>query len=165
MRISAIAAVARNGVIGKDNDIPWYIPDDLKFFKRTTLNHHIIMGRKNFMSLGKPLPGRTNVIITRDPFFIATGCIVVHSIGEALDVARENGEDEALIIGGGEIYSQSSDLWDRLYLTSVDADVEGDVFFPEIDLAEWELISEEHFDADDRNEYAFTIRTYDRIRS
>jgi len=165
MRISAIVAVAKNGVIGRDNDIPWYIPDDLKFFKRTTLNHHILMGRKNFMSIGQPLPKRTNVVITHDPFFIATGCIVVHSIEEALEVARDNGEEEAFIIGGGQIYAQSVDLWDRLYITHVNADVKGDVYFPEIDYSQWELVNEESFEADDRNEFSFTIRTYDRVKS
>lgn len=162
MLISAIVAVAQNGVIGKDNQIPWYIPDDLKFFKRTTLGHHVIMGRKNYRAMGKPLPKRTNVVITRDPYFISTGCIVVHSIEEAIETARENDETEAFIIGGGEIYSQTADLWDRLYITEVHAEVEGDVYFPEIDYSEWELQSEETFEEDDRNEYGFTIKVYHR---
>ena len=163
MLISAIAAVARNRVIGRDNQIPWYIPDDLKFFKRTTLGHHVIMGRKNYRAMERPLPKRTNVVITRDPFFISTGCVVVHSIEEALDVARDNGETEAFIIGGGEIYTQTADIWDRLYLTEVHADVEGDVLFPEIDFSKWNLIEEQTFEADDRNEFGFTIKVFHRL--
>ena len=164
MIISAIAAMARNRVIGLNNQIPWYIPDDLKFFKRTTLDHHILMGRKNFMSLGRPLPKRTNVVITRDPFFISSGCVVVHSVEEAIEVARENGETEAFIIGGGEIYAQTVDLWDKLYLTEVHAEVEGDVYFPEIDLDQWKLLDEDFREAGERNDFDFTIRTYERIR-
>ena len=164
MIISAIAAMARNRVIGVDNQIPWYIPDDLKFFKRTTLDHHILMGRKNYMSLGRPLPKRTNVVITRDPFFISTGCIVVHSIEEAIEVARANGESEAFIIGGGEIYHQSVELWDKLYLTEVHADVEGDVFFPELNYDHWHLLQEDFHEAGERNDFDFTIRIFERVR-
>ncbi|NUO03715.1 MAG: dihydrofolate reductase, partial [Saprospiraceae bacterium] len=125
MIISAIVAVAKNNVIGKNGEIPWYLPADLRFFKQTTLNHHVIMGRRSFDSIGRPLPKRTNVVITRDPFFVGTGCIVAHSVEEALHIARNNGETEAFIIGGGEIYAQSMPYWDRLYLTRVDAAIEG----------------------------------------
>jgi dihydrofolate reductase len=162
MTISAIAATARNNVIGKDNQIPWYLPEDLKFFKRTTIGHHIIMGRKNFLSIGRPLPKRTNVVITRDPFFTATGCIMAHSLDEALEIAKRNGEDEAFIIGGGEIYRQSLPYWDKLYLTEVDLEVEGDVFFPEIDESEWEEISSEPHKADEKNPCDFTFRVFER---
>ena len=103
MTISAIVATAKNNVIGRNNEIPWYLPADLKYFKKTTIGHHIIMGRKSFLSICRPLPKRTNIIVTRDPFFMASGCIVCHSIQEALNMAKENGDDEAFIIGGGQI--------------------------------------------------------------
>ncbi len=141
MIISAIVAVARNHVIGKNGEIPWYLPADLRFFKQTTLNHHVIMGRRSFESIGRPLPKRTNIVITRDPFFVGTGCLVAHSLEEALAMARDNGETEAFIIGGGEIYRQSIHYWDRLYLTRVDATIEGgDAFFPVIDIDDWEIV-------------------------
>ena len=134
MTISAIVATAHNRVIGINNAIPWYLPADLKYFKRITLNHHIIMGRNCFESIGNPLPKRTNIIVTRNPFYVASGCIVVHSVEEGLQVAIENGEEEVFIIGGGQVYEQSKALWSRLYLTKVDLDIKGDVFFPEIGL-------------------------------
>jgi dihydrofolate reductase len=170
MTISAIVAVGKNRIIGRDNQIPWYLPADLGYFKRTTLNHHIIMGRNSFQSIGRPLPKRTNVVISRDPFFIATGCVRAFSIPEALKIAKENGETEAFIIGGGEIYKQSVDFWTRLYLTEVDVDVpenavytEGsDVFFPELDFSKWTLVSEEKHLKDDKNEYDYTFKIFDR---
>ncbi len=168
MIISAIAAVSKNGVIGKNNDIPWYLSSDLRFFKRTTLNHHIIMGRKNFQSIGRPLPKRTNIIITRDPFFIVSGCLVVNSIEEALQIADENGEEEAFIIGGGQIYQQTISRWDKLYLTEVEVEINTEepenklIFFPEILPEEWDLIFEEHHLADEKNEYNYTFKTFVR---
>ena len=104
MIISSIVAVAENRVIGSDNDIPWRLSTDLKYFKKQTTGHHIIMGRKSFLSIGKPLPNRTNIIVTRDPYFIASNCIVVHSIPEALEIAESRGETEAFITGGGMVY-------------------------------------------------------------
>lgn len=162
MIISCIVAVAKNNVIGKDNDIPWYLPADLKYFKKRTLDHHIIMGRKCFTSIGRPLPKRTNVIITRDPFFIATNCLVTHSIAEALELAKENGEEEAFIIGGGTIYEQTKELWDRLYITEVDLEADGDVFFPQIDEAKWKLVDEEKNEPDEKNEYHYTFKVLER---
>ena len=162
MTISAIVAVAKNNVIGKDNDIPWYLPADLKYFKKTTLNHHIIMGRNCYESIGKPLPKRTNVVLTRNPFFIISNCYVTNSIVEALEIANNNGEEEAFIIGGAQIYEQSMDTWDKLYLTEVDLEVEGDVIFPEINFDEWELISEEAHQADEKNEYDYTFKVFQR---
>lgn len=162
MLISAIAALTRNRVIGKDNQIPWYLPADLKFFKRTTQGHHIIMGRKNYQSIGKPLPKRTNVVITRDPFFISTGCVVVHSIEEALKVAQDNGEEEAFIIGGGQIYEQAMPYVQRLYLSEIDVELDGDVFFPEIDYDNWKVVDEDFHAPDERNAYPFTVRIYER---
>ena len=128
MIISCIVALAKNRVIGKDNDIPWYLPADLQYFKKTTIEHTVIMGRNCYVSIGKPLPKRTNIIVTRDPFFISSNCLIARSIPEALHMAHQAGEKEAFIIGGGQIYEQTSDLWDKLYITEVDTDVEGDVY-------------------------------------
>lgn len=164
MIVSAIVAVAKNGAIGRDNTIPWYLSNDLKYFKKTTLHHHIIMGRKSFQSIGRPLPKRTNVVVTRDPYFAATGCLIAHSVEEALGLAYDNGETEAFIIGGGQIYALSSELWDRLYLTEVDCEPEGDVFFPEIDWSEWRLVSKDAYPADAKNDHAYTFHVYERLR-
>ncbi|MCB0706079.1 MAG: type 3 dihydrofolate reductase [Saprospiraceae bacterium] len=163
MKISAIVAASKNNVIGIDNQIPWYLPADLKYFKATTLNHHVIMGRKSYDSIGRPLPKRTNMVITRDLFFTATGVQVVHSIEEALHLAVDQGEQEAFIIGGGEIYKQSMPYWDRVYLTRVDIELEGHAYFPELDPADWNCISSEPHEADEKNEVAYTFEIYDRI--
>ncbi len=163
MIISAIVAVSRNGFIGKNNQIPWYLPADLKYFKRTTLHHHIIMGRKSYLSIGRPLPKRENIVVSRDPFLVVNGCTVVHSIEEAIQFAKDHGEEEAFIIGGGEIYRQSVPLWDRLYLTEVDIEVEGDVRFVEWDSKEWQLVSEDNHSPDEKNEFAYSFKIYDRF--
>lgn len=163
MIISSIVATDKNNAIGKDNDIPWYLPADLKYFKKTTLNHHVIMGRKSYESIGFPLPKRTNIVITRDPFWIASNCLVAHSIEEALSIAHDNGETEAFIIGGGTIYNQSAKLWDKLYITEVDIEVENpDVYFPKIELDQWSLIKSEEHQADEKNPHDFTFKVYER---
>ncbi|MCB9282783.1 MAG: dihydrofolate reductase [Lewinellaceae bacterium] len=162
MIVSAIVAVSRNRVIGKDNQIPWYLPADLSYFKRTTLGHFVIMGRLSFRSIGRPLPKRTNVVVTRDPFFTANGCLVAHSVGEALQMALEAGETEAFILGGGQIYRDSMDLWDRLYLTEVDVEVDGTVFFPELEEGEWELVREEPHSPDAKNPFAYNFKVLER---
>jgi dihydrofolate reductase len=162
MIVSAIVATAHNNVIGKDNQIPWYLPADLKYFKKTTLNHHIIMGRNSYHSIGRPLPLRTNIIITRDPFFIAQDCLIAHSVEEALQIADDNGETEAFIIGGGIIYDISQQYWDKIYLTKVHLEVDGEVFFPEIDPSEWTIISESHHEPDERNEHAYDFIVMER---
>jgi len=120
------------------------------------------MGRNCYESIGKPLPKRTNVVLTRNPFFIVSNCYVTHSIEEALELAKNNGEEEAFIIGGAQIYGQSMALWDKLYLTEVDLEVEGDVFLPEINFEEWDLISEEKHQADEKNEYDYTFKVFQR---
>lgn len=131
-KISLIAAISTNNVIGRDNKIPWHISEDFKRFKSLTMGHPIIMGRKTFESIGKPLPGRTNIVITRDENYSPEGAEVVHSIDEAVELAKtKEGSDEIFIIGGGQIYSQSMDLADKLYLTIVEQEVEGDIFFPD----------------------------------
>ena len=163
MIISTIVAVGHHNVIGHDNQIPWYLPADLKYFKACTTGHHVIMGKNCYLSIGKPLPNRTNVIITRDPFFISTGCVVVHSIKEALQLASENGEEEAFIIGGGQIYHQTSELWDKIYITEVDVKAKGDVFFPKIDPNEWLTVSEKRCHSDEKNEYNYTFKILEKI--
>ncbi len=162
MIISSIVATAHNNVIGKDNEIPWYLPADLQYFKKITLNHTVIMGRNCFASIGRPLPKRTNIIVTRDPYFISSNCIIARSIPEALHVAYKHGETEAFIIGGGQIYSQSIDLWDKLYLTEVDLLAPGDIFFPTIDYTEWKLISEDKHGKDEKNEFDYTFKIFER---
>jgi dihydrofolate reductase len=162
MKISCIVAMNHQNIIGANNQIPWYLPADLKYFKKTTLGHAVIMGRNCFESIGKPLPNRTNIVISRDAFFIASSCIVVRSVAEALEVAHSIGETEAFIIGGGQIYDQTQDLWDCLYLTLVDCPCEGDVFFPDINLQKWRLESEIKGQKDDKNTYDHTFKVYQR---
>ncbi len=168
MTVSAIAALSRNRVIGKDNDLPWRLPDDMKFFMETTRGHHVIMGRKNYDSLlpkFKPLPNRTNIVITRQRDFQAPGCTVFHAIGPALDLARNNSEEECFIIGGAEIYKLAMPHTTRLYLTEIDAHIEGDTYFPEMNMKEWKETSRTHHPADQRHPYAFDIAVYDRINA
>ena len=168
MIVSAIVAAAQNGVIGKDNEIPWHLPKDFAYFKKTTLHHHIIMGRNSYESIGRPLPNRTNIIVTRNPFYIVSGCIVVHTIEEALKLAEQNGEEEVFIIGGGEIFKQSMNLLDKLYLTDVDLDTqtnqpEGEyVYFPKMNPEEWRLVSEEKHLKDEKNGADFTFKVFEK---
>lgn len=154
MIISAIVAMSTNRVIGVDGDLPWHQPADMRFFKETTMGHHVIMGRNNFASMDyRPLKGRVNIVLTRDPFFITSSAIVLHSIEEALSYAYEAGETEAFIIGGGQIYKQSMHLLEKIYLTEVITELPGDTYFPEIDPAEWTLASSRHMDADAKNQF------------
>lgn len=165
MIISLIAAVAKNGVIGKNNDLPWRLPDDMKFFMTTTKGHHVIMGRKNYDSLDekfKPLPGRTNIVVTRQKDLVAPGCVVVHGVDEGIEIARVQGEREAFIIGGAEIYRHTLSQAGRLYITEIDASVEGDTFFPDFDKKRWKEISRTHHPADDRHRFAFDFVIYER---
>lgn len=162
MLISSIVAVAQNGVIGAENQIPWYLPADLAYFKRVTLGHTIIMGRNCFESIGRPLPKRTNIVVTRNPFFVASGVIVVHSIAEALAFAKKQGETEVFIIGGGEIYAQTEQLWQKLYLTEVAIKPEGSVFFKLHEPEKWLLRSEEKHTADEKNTMDYTYKIYEK---
>ena len=162
MKVSTIVAAAHNRVIGKNNDIPWYLPNDLKYFKKTTTNHHVIMGRKCFESIGRPLPNRVNIVVTRQPFFIASGIVVAHSIEEALSIAKENGEEEAFVIGGGEIYKASYEFWDRIYYTNVDLEVEGDVLFPEFPDKDWLKISSVEGSLDEKNTIPHSFEVFIR---
>ncbi len=160
MKVSLIAAMSENRVIGRGNRVPWHLPDDLKRFKRRTLGHHLIMGRKTFDSIGKPLPQRTSIVITRRGDYRPDGVLVAHSIDEALHLAE--GDDEVFVAGGEEIYRLALDRADRIYLTIGHALIEGDASFPPFDPGAWTLIEDERHEADDRHDYAFSIRTYER---
>lgn len=162
MIVSAIVAATENHVIGLHNDIPWYLPADLKYFKKTTLGHAVIMGRHTYRSIGRPLPKRTNIILSRDPFLAVQGCLVAHSIEEALTLAADAGETEAFIIGGGAVYAAALPLLDRVYLTRVHTTLEGDTHFPVLEAHQWAQIAAEHHEADERNEYAYTFEQYHR---
>ena len=167
MIVSGIVAVARNRVSGREGDLPWHLPDDMKFFASTTRGHHIITGRRNYESIPtrfRPLKDRTNIVLTRDRAYEAPEAIVMGSLEEALEKARVSGEEEAFIIGGGEIFRQAleKDLIDRLYITEVHADVEGDVLFPEIDPKKWREKSRSEHPADERHAFGFTFLVLDR---
>lgn len=159
--ISIIAAVARNGVIGSGNQMPWHIGEDLKRFKAITSGHPVVMGRKTFESLGRPLPNRRNVVISRNPAYDAPGAEVVFSLGEAL--AMFSPEEEVFIIGGGEIYRQALPLSDRIYLTHVEAEVEGDTRFPEFDPGEWKVTFSHRYQRGEKFPHPFEFRDYERI--
>ncbi len=161
MIVSAIVAVAENGVIGRDNTLPWRLPADLQEFKRITLGHHIVMGRKNHQDIGRPLPGRVNVVLSRSVGYTTPGCVVAHSLTEALDIARAAGESECFIVGGAEIYREALPLCQRLYWTEVHAHVPGDVFFPDRG-AGWQEVSRVHHAADEKHAFAFSFVRYER---
>lgn len=155
MLLSIIVAVSENGVIGLNNQLIWRLPDDLKRFKQLTLGHPIIMGRKTFESIGKPLPGRQSIIITRDENFSFEGTIVVHSLEEAVDEAKKSGADEAFIIGGGDIYNQVQDIAEKLYITEVHTDTEGDTFFKIQKPDLWKEIEKTHHEKDEKHVFSF----------
>ncbi|MGB3799190.1 MAG: dihydrofolate reductase [Lewinella sp.] len=164
MKLSAIVATDRIGTIGKDGEIPWYLPADLKYFKRVTLGHPIIMGRKTFRSIGQPLPKRTNIVLTRDPFFTATGVVVVHSLREAVGHPAVTEAEESFIVGGGEIYRDSLPLISTVYRTIVDAEIEnGDAFFPELDPDRWQEVWSEAYRPSGKNELAYRFSRLDKI--
>lgn len=158
--ITMIAAAAENNALGKENDLVWHLPDDFRRFKTLTTGHHIIMGRKTFESFPKPLPNRTHVVITRQEDYCAEGAVVVSSLEEALEIAKA--DEQAYIIGGGEIYKLGLEVSDKIELTRVHGSFEADTFFPEIDPLKWEVTNEEFHDKDDRHQYAFTYLTYER---
>jgi len=146
--ISLIAAVAGNGVIGKNNKLPWHLPADLQFFKKTTLGHPIIMGRKNFESIGRALPGRTNIVLTRNPNFAAEGIIKAGSLKESFDIAQKTGAEECFVIGGAEIYREALPFCQKLYITRVHGTFEGDTFMPEFEKEFRRISCETHSDYD-----------------
>lgn len=160
MKLSLIVAFDKNRLIGRDNGLPWHLPADLKHFKSLTMGHHMIMGRKTFESIGKPLPGRTTVIITRQKNFMAEGCIVVHHLDDALAYCSK--EEEVFIIGGAQIFNCTLPLADHLYITEIDHAFEGDTHFPEILPEEWKQISFERHEADEKNGWPYTFINYRR---
>lgn len=168
MIVSAIAAVAENGVIGRNGDLPWHLPDDLKYFQRITKGHHVITGRKNYESIPpkyRPLSDRMNIVVSRNASYEAPGALVVDSLTTGLAIAQRANEKEAFIIGGGQIYREALTmrLVDRLYLTVVHGAVEGDTHFPPLDPGEWREVDRTHHEADERHAFAFSFVVMDRI--
>jgi dihydrofolate reductase len=167
MSLSLIAAVSKNGVIGRNNDLPWKLPDDMKYFKEMTKGHAVIMGRRNYESVPekyKPLPYRVNIIVTRQKDFVAPGCQVVNSIEEAVKVGEASNKGEIFDIGGSEIFRLGMPLAKRIYLTEIKAEIEGDVYFPEFDRKQWKEVSRTAHGTDERHAFAFDFVVYERLR-
>jgi len=163
MNVTAIVACSKNRAIGRENQIPWYLPADLRFFKRMTSGHHILMGRKTYESIGRPLPRRTNIIVTRQTNYKLEGCVVVNSLLEGVEYAKKKGETELFVIGGGEIYRQSLAVCNRIYYTEVDAEIsDANVFFPKLEMTEWNLVAEEGHEKDEKNPFDYVFKTYER---
>ncbi|TDT37858.1 dihydrofolate reductase [Halospina denitrificans] len=169
MRTALIVAMSRNRVIGRNNALPWYLPEDLRYFKQVTYGKPIIMGRKTQESIGRPLPGRQNLVVTRDPHWQRDGVTVVNSLDEALSRAEAqayiDGGEERVVIGGSQIYAEALPVADRLYMTEVHAEVEGDTFFPEVDWDQWHEIAREDHPASENNPFPYSLVTYDRAGS
>lgn len=161
MKLSLIAAIAENNAIGKDNDLIWHLPDDLKYFKRVTSGFPIIMGRKNYDSIGRPLPGRLNIVITRQEGLEISGCEVVSTLDQAIELAAQTHE-KAFIIGGAQIYQMALDRVDEMHITHVAASFDADVFFPAVDWSKWQRVEDELHEPDERHKYAFTVSRYTR---
>lgn len=163
--ISIFVATAHRNVIGKSNDLPWYLPADLKRFKELTRGKTVVMGRNTSDSiiarLGHGLPDRTNIVVTRDESYQPEGMHVVHSLEDAL---KNENDTELMILGGAQIYQQTIDRADRVYMTEVDADIDGDTFFPEMDLDEWAEVARESHQKDERNQYNYDFVTFDRVK-
>jgi len=165
MKLAMIVAMAKNNVIGLNNDMPWHLPADLQWFKKTTLGSPIIMGRKTYESIGRPLPGRLNIILSRNTDLIIEGCTVVNSIEEAMTTAEaaDNTKDEVFITGGAHLYNKFLEQTETLYLTQIDADLEGDTFFPDYTQYNWQEMDRVLHPADDKNPYALTFLKLERI--
>ena len=164
MTISLIVALTRNRIIGRNNRLPWHLPDDMKYFMQTTSGHHVIMGRRNYESLPekfRPLPNRTNIVLSRQQKLSLPNCIVVNTLDAGVEIARKAGEQELFIIGGAAIYQLGLAVANRLYLTEIDAELEGDTRFPEIDKRAWKEISRKHHPADERHTYPFDFVIYE----
>jgi dihydrofolate reductase len=161
MRLSLIVAMSENRVIGRGGQLPWRLSADLRRFKRLTMGHHIIMGRRTWESIGRPLPGRTSLVISRQPDYLAAGAQVVASLQQAIEAA--GGDDQLFIIGGGQIYEQALPIVDRVYLTLVHTSIEGDTRFPELALGGWHLLEQSPtFPADNKNDHAHSFLVYQR---
>jgi dihydrofolate reductase len=163
MIISLVVAAANNNVIGKEGVMPWNLPNDLKHFKNVTWGMPVVMGRKTFDSLGKPLAGRKNIVITRQADWHAEGAIAVKSIEDALFLVQETDTKEAMVIGGGEIFKLVFDKAKRIYLTRVDGEPEGDAFFPVIHANQWKLVSQKNYEADEKHAFNYSFQTWERI--
>jgi dihydrofolate reductase len=163
LTISLVVAAATNNAIGKDGKLPWYLPNDMRHFKNITWGMPIVMGRKTFESLGKALPGRKNIVITRQPGWKAEGAIAVKNIEDALFVVRETDSKEVMVIGGGEIYRTVFEKAKRIYLTRVEAEPEADTFFPSLKPDEWHLMSQQIHEADAKNAYNYSFQVWERI--
>ncbi len=167
MKLSLICAMAENRVIGRNNSLPWHLSEDLRYFKRTTMGCSIIMGRKTYESIGRPLPGRTNIVVTRNPDYQAEGVRVVDSLEAALKLAESiayiDGSEEAFVIGGAELYKNAFDMADRLHLTRVHAEVEGDTYFVDFDESQWDEVWREEFTHNETNPYDYSICLLERI--
>tara|TARA_R110002110_G_scaffold205066_7_gene416921 strand:- start:44413 stop:44919 length:507 start_codon:yes stop_codon:yes gene_type:complete len=166
VQLAIMVAVADNGVIGRDNALPWHLPEDLRYFKRVTMGKPIIMGRKTFESIGRPLPGRSNIVVTRNPHYQREGVMVVASLDAALQlaarIAAQDGVTEMVCIGGAEIYAAALPLAQRLYLTQVHADVDGDAFLPDIDWQLWQQSSRDSYTASPGNPFDYSFVTFER---
>jgi dihydrofolate reductase len=164
MRLSIIAAVAENGVIGRGGKLPWHLSDDLRRFKQLTMGHTIVMGRRTWESIGRPLPGRRTIVVSRqvDYRVVAENVVLAASLDDALQFAQGAGDADVFIVGGAELYRDALPRADRLCLTRVHADVPGDTYFPQFDLREWQLTASEHHEADANNDYAFRFEVYER---
>ena len=162
MIISLVVAASTNNAIGKDNQLLWNLPNDMKFFKNTTWGMPIIMGRKTYESVDKPLPGRVNIVITTQPGWKAENVWVAKNLQDALEQAETTNCKEIFIIGGGEIYKQSMSIADRIYMTRVHAVLEGDTFFPEIDESKWELVKNVDFTADEKHAFTYSFQTWEK---
>jgi dihydrofolate reductase len=160
-RIALIAAMAENRVIGRENRLPWRLSADLRRFKSLTMGKPVIMGRKTYESIGKPLPGRSNIVVTRDRDYRAQGCRVVHSLEQALEAAA--GHDEVMVIGGAQLYRQTLDRAERMYLTLVKTELDGDALFPQIEMRHWRELERESHRADEKNEYDYDFVTLERV--
>jgi dihydrofolate reductase len=167
MKLTMIWAMSRNRTIGRNNALPWHLPEDMKYFKRVTMGKPIIMGRKTWESIGRPLPGRSNIVITRDSSYTAEGVKIVRTLEEAISLAQSialiDGAEEAVVIGGAQIYALALPLADRLYMTQVHAEVEGDAFFPQFDLTQWNELGREDFSAAGPNPYDYSFVVLDRL--
>lgn len=163
MNINIVVAVSENQVIGKDNQLLWHLPNDMKFFKNTTWGMPVIMGRKTYESLGKPLTGRTNIVVTTNTEWSAPGTISVNSLEAALTAAADTDAKEVYVIGGGEIYRHALPVTHRVYLTRVHTEIEGDTFFPELPASEWSLHSRLDFPTDEKHAFAYSFEVWDRI--
>jgi dihydrofolate reductase len=162
MKKIIMAAKASNNIIGKDNDLVWHLPADLKFFKQTTKSHTLIMGRKTFESLANPLPQRDSWVITRNKDYQREGITVFNSLRSAIEAGEQKGLESIFILGGGEIYRQSMDLADKMIITEVHHEFEGDTYFPDIDAETWKEVSREEHEADEKNKYDFAFVQYER---